>query len=65
MPWPKGTPLPAALKRRISRSKRGVALPPTTREQMAVVAEASASTLHKTEPTPTQRVVIVRRKRPA
>ena len=61
MPWPKGTPLPDALRRRISRSKRGLALTSPTKAAMAVVSEASASKLHKSEPTPTQRVVIIRR----
>lgn len=63
MPWPKGTPIPAAVKRRISRSKRGLALPSPTKAAMAVVAEASASKLHKLPPTPTTRVVIRRRRR--
>lgn len=63
MAWPKGTPIPAALKRRISRSKRGVALPSPTKAAMAIVAEASVAKLHKIEPTPTQRVVLVRKRK--
>lgn len=65
MPWPKGKPLPTAVKQRIARAYRGVKLPSPTKAAMAVVAEASAAKLHKLPPTPTTRVVIRRKRRTA
>jgi hypothetical protein len=64
MPWPKGKPLPTAVKERIARAHRGVTLPSPTKAAMAVVSEASVAKLHKLAPTSVvQRVVIRRPKR--
>ena len=65
MAWPRGKPLPTAVKQRIARAHRGVELPSPTKAAMSVVAEASASKLHKLPPTPTTRVVIRRKRRTA